>query len=66
VISGKNFLSDFERRGNINRKQLEPLRFLSAVECHLFALCKGLLTEIAETALSGEEVVGTGAQLAPK
>jgi len=38
----------------------------AAVECHLFPLCKGLLTEIAEMALSVEEGVGTGAQLALK
>ena len=36
---------------------------MSAVECYLFPLCKGLLTEMAEMALFGEEGVGTGAQL---
>jgi len=36
------------------------------MECHLFPLCKGLLTELAEMALSGEEGVETGAQVAPK
>jgi len=40
--------------------------FWSGVECHLFPFCKGLLTEMAAMALSGEEGVGTGAQLAPK
>jgi len=43
-----------------------PNACYSAVECHLFLLFKGLLTEMAEIALSGEEGVGTVAQLAPK
>jgi len=38
----------------------------SAVECHLFHLFKGLLTEMAEMTLSGEEAVWTEAQLPPK
>jgi len=46
--------------GNIN------LNNWSAVECHLFPLSKGLLTALAEMALSGEECVGNGAQLPPK
>jgi len=29
-------------------------------------MCKGLVTDMAEMALFGEEGVGTGAQLAPK
>jgi len=33
------------------------------VECLLFSLFKGLLTELAEMALSGEEGVGTGVQM---
>jgi len=38
----------------------------SAVECRLFHLLKGLLTEMAEMTLSGEEGVWTEAQLPPK
>jgi len=32
-------------------------------ECLLFSLFKGLLTDLAEMALSGEEGVGTGVQM---
>jgi len=42
------------------------LTFLVCGQCHLFPLCKGIMIEVAEMALSGEEGVGTGAQLAPK
>ena len=65
MISCKNFLPDFERRGNINRKQLDPNVF-SLRSNVISPLCKALLTEMAEIALSVEEGVGTGAQLALK
>jgi len=52
--------------GNVNANNRCPNVCWSAVECHLFPLFKRLLTEMAEMALSGEEGVGTGAQLAPK
>jgi len=52
--------------GQYKPKTAGVLTFQSAVECHLFPLCKGLFTEMAEMALSGEEGVVTRAQLDPK
>ena len=57
----------FWEEGQYKRKTTGALTFLqSAVDCHLCPLCKELLIEMAETALSGEEGVGTGTHLAPK
>jgi len=65
----RDFMQTFTRfweQGQYKPKTTGTLTFLVCGRLLSLSLCKGLLTEMAEMALSGEEGVGTGVQLAPK